>query len=378
MHTTATRVSALLLVCLLLLAPLVAAARDYYEVLGVKRTATEKEIKSVYRKKARNMHPDRNPDRADEFMELTDAYQTLIDPELRRIYDTRGADAVKEHQTRKNNGHVNDPFDIFKQFFGGGAKDDSTPKGPAKSFTAELSVADMYNGRVFTVTHERTVVCPSCSGSGAKSSAHIHRCSACDGQGVQVVRHQIMPGFVTNVQAQCQTCGGAGQVITQSCSRCGGSKTIMEHAEIDVDVEAGAAEGAQYVFEGAGDASPGIDPGDVVVHIHSTPQPGDMRRVGHDLYYTVPLSLNEALFGFDKSFTHYDGHAFDFKRDGPTQYGHVERIQGQGMPIPMEEQEGDKTHGDMFIDFTVVIPKLSAKQRKVIESVLVETLHTDL
>lgn len=378
MHTTATRVGALLLVCLVVLAPLVAAARDYYEVLGVRRSASEREIKSVYRKKARDMHPDRNPDRADEFMELTDAYQTLSDAELRRIYDTRGADGVRDHQARKNNGHAHDPFDIFKQFFGGGGGEETTPKGPTKSFTAELSVGDIYSGRVFTVTTERSVVCPACSGSGAKSPAHISRCAACGGQGVQIIKHQIMPGFVTNVQMQCQACGGGGQVITQSCARCHGARTVTETAEIDVDVEAGAAEGARYVFEGAGDAAPDVDPGDVVVNVRSSPVAGDMRRVGHDLYYTVALPLHEALLGFDKSFTHYDGHKFDLKRSGPTQPGHVQRVPGEGLPIPLDEQEGDATHGDMYVEYAVVIPKLSARQRKTIESVFVETTHTEL
>lgn len=383
MHTTATRVLACVLLAVCVLAPLVAAARDYYEVLGVSRSAGAREIKSVYRKKARAMHPDRNPERADEFIELTDAYQTLVDPELRRMYNRGGADAVREHQARKNNGHAAaDPLDIFRQFFGGAgaaAADDAAPKAAPKSFTAELSVADMYNGRVFTVTHERAVVCPACSGSGAKSPAHIHRCTHCDGQGVQVVQHQLMPGFVTNVQMQCAACGGAGQVITARCARCRGRRTVQEKADLDVDVEAGAREGAQYVFDGAGDAAPDVDAGDVVVNVHSSPAPGDMRRVGHDLYYTLHLSLTEALFGVDKAFAHYDGHTFDIVRHGPTQPGHVERIEGQGMPIPFDDQDGNRTHGDMYITFAVVIPKLGARARHAVEAALAPAaVHTEL
>lgn len=269
MASGALRVALVALVVLVMLAPLAAAVRDYYETLCVSRHASEREIKSAYRKKARSIHPDKHPDKSEEFIELSDAYQVLSDADMRAVYDHHGADGVKERQSANAQGRGSgDAFDLFRQFFGGGAAaDETTPKGPQKTFNAELSLSDIYNGRTFSVEHQRTVVCPDCFGSGALSSKHIHTCSACSGNGVLLMRQQIMPGFVTNVQVACDKCGGAGKIIAKPCARCHGAKTVQEHADIDVQVEPGAREDAAYVFEGAADESPDVDAGDVVVQI---------------------------------------------------------------------------------------------------------------
>lgn len=361
-------VAVLLLVALVLLAAVASAARDYYEVLGVSRRASEREIKSAYRKKARHIHPDKHPDKAEEFMELTDAYQVLSDADLRSVYDTQGAEAVKQRQAHSAQGHSGDPFDLFRQFFGGAPADDSTPKGPPKHFNAEVSMADMFMGRTFSVEHDRTVVCPDCFGSGAHSSKHIHACSACNGQGVRVVRHQLMPGFVTNLQTTCDVCGGAGKVITKKCGRCHGAKTVVDHAEIEVELEPGAREGVEYTFEGAADETPEVDAGDVVVEVTSTAQPGDFRRIGHNLYYTHLLSLSEALFGFRTTISHYDDHTFVLERRTVTQPGHVDTIKGEGLPIPPAERHGGAEAGNLYVEYQVVLPELKGKLKSALEN----------
>ncbi|KAL4399628.1 DnaJ-related protein Scj1 [Malassezia pachydermatis] len=366
-----------LIVCIL---PLVCAARDYYEVLGIGRRASEREIKSAYRKLARHMHPDKHPDKAEEFMEVTEAYQTLSDKELRSIYDRYGADAAKQRQAQKDNGHSGDPFDVFRQFFGGGAASDQTPKGPSKTYQADVSLSDLYMGRSFTMSHSRYVVCPACFGSGAHSSAHIHTCSQCQGSGSQVIRQQLMPGFVTNMQVTCPHCHGAGRTIAKVCSKCRGEKVLADTTEIEVEIEPGAKEGAEYVFEGMSDQSPDVDAGDVVVRVHSTPKTGDFRRVGHHLYYTILLSLRDALLGFDHFITHYDGHKVPVVRSSVTQPGYVMRIPEEGMPIPYDEREaaGGQEHGDLFVDFVVVLPELNDEQRRVIDQLWGVPSHTDL
>ena len=376
---------ALALVCAVCVAPLVGAARDYYEVLGVRRTASDREIKTSYRKIARAIHPDKHPDKATEFMELSEAYQVLSDPELRAVYDQHGAEAAQQRQAQNNNGQrPGDPMDLFRQFFGGGAgASDETPKGPRQTYNAELALSDIYVGRVFTLEHIRPVVCPACYGSGAHSPQDIHTCSACQGQGVQLMRQQLMPGFATNVQVACPTCGGKGKIIKKACRRCRGDKTVMERTEIDVDVEAGAREGAEYVFEGLGQQAPDIDPGDVVVSISSKTEPGDYRRVGHNLYYTLPISLPEALFGFTKEMRHYDGHTFTVRRTQPTQPHTVDRIPDEGLPIPEGERDDaqGRIAGDLFVTYEVIVPQLTGKRRDAVMrafGVEHEAAHADL
>lgn len=315
-------------------------------------------------------------------MELSEAYQTLSDAEMRQVYDRHGADAAKQRQAQKDNGQRSgDAFDLFRQFFGGGASDE-TPKGPRRMYEAEMALSDVYTGRTFTLSHTRSVVCPECYGSGAESSAHIHTCSQCNGQGAQIMRQQIMPGFVTNVQVQCNACGGKGKTIAKLCKRCRGQKTVVDETEIEVEVEAGAREGAEYHFEGMGEQSPDHDAGDVVVVIHTKTGPGDFRRVGHNLYFTVPLSLSEALFGFEKELTHYDDHPFTLRRRSATQPGHVERILDEGLPIPEEERDAaqGRTVGDLFVTYSVVIPETQGKTRQALAKALGvdDVRHTEL
>lgn len=317
-------------------------------------------------------------------MELSEAYQILSDAELRTVYDHHGAEAAKQRQAQNNNGQrPGDPLDLFRQFFGGGGPaSDETPKGPRHTYNAELSLSDVYTGRLFTLEHIRPVLCPACYGSGAESSSDIHTCSTCNGHGVQLLRQQLMPGFSTNVQVPCQACGGKGRTITRHCKRCGGAKTVQERTELDVDVEAGAREGAEYVFEGLGEQGPDFDPGDVVVTVHTSTEPGDFRRVGHHLYYTVPLSLPEALLGFTKHLQHYDGHSVTLRRRTATQPGHVDRIPDEGMPVPDAEREHahGRTAGDLFVTYQVVIPETSGKTRRALAQALgvEDSMHAEL
>mgnify|MGYP001761181717 FL=1 len=380
---SATHATALGLLCLVYVVPLVSAAKDFYDILGVKPRASERDIKSAYRKKARDMHPDKHPDKAEAFMDVSEAYQILSDPELRRIYDARGADAALQHQARKENGHA-DPFDAFRQFFGGGGGSghmhDETPKGPNKMYDAEVSLKDLYLGRSFTVAHKRHVVCPACFGSGAHSTSDIHTCKACDGQGMQLHRQQIMPGFVTTMQVTCPHCNGEGRVIKRQCSRCKGHTIVPDVTDIEVEVEPGAREGAEYVFEGLADQSPDADPGDVVVKVYTTTSPGDFRRMGHNLYYTHTISLHDALLGFEHTLPHYDGHAIRLARTTATQPGHVSVIHGEGLPIPDEERRHSEDHGDLFVEFQVIVPEIQDKKtRKALSSLLQpKEQHQDL
>lgn len=204
---------------------------------------------------------------------MSEAYQVLSDAEQRSVYDRFGEEGLKRHQAgqARGGGAGHDPFDIFRNFFGGGGGGfgggGGVRKGPTKQFEVKVNLADMYSGRRVQISFDRSVVCPKCDGSGAHSREAIHTCSACNGQGVRIVRQQIMPGFVTNAQMTCDRCGGKGRVITEACERCGGQKVVREDTELDVEITPGAREGEEITFEGEADESPDYEAGDVVVKL---------------------------------------------------------------------------------------------------------------
>ncbi|GAK62688.1 DnaJ-domain-containing protein [Moesziomyces antarcticus] len=351
-------------------AALVAAAKDYYKVLGVDKTASDRDIKRAYRKRAQKIHPDKHPDKHAEFLELSDAYQTLSDAEMRKIYDRYGVDGVKKHQARKDNphAHAQDPFDIFSRFFGGGGGGGGgVRKGPNKAFNVDVDIEDFYRGKTFSLEYQRNVVCSHCDGSGAESPGDIHTCDACDGRGVRIVRQQIMPGFITNAQMTCDRCGGAGSVIAHKCSKCDGQKIVQEVASIEVELERGAENGVEVVIEGEADEAPDYEAGDVIVKISSRRSKGQFRRGGTSLYKTLPISLSDALLGFERNLTHMDGRTVTVKRDGVTQTGFVSVVDNEGMPVQgttLSEASDDEMRagrdmlfGKLYIEWQLVLPE---------------------
>ncbi|KAJ1030600.1 hypothetical protein NDA16_001508 [Ustilago loliicola] len=373
------------------MAALVAAAKDYYKVLGVDKSASERDIKRAYRKRAQKIHPDKHPDKHAEFLELSDAYQTLSDAETRKIYDRYGVEGVKKHQARKDNPHQHqqDPFDIFSRFFGGGGGGGGgVRKGPSKAFNVDVDIEDFYRGKTFTLEYQRNVVCSHCDGSGAESPGDIHTCDACDGRGVRIVRQQIMPGFITNAQMTCDRCGGAGSVIAHKCSKCHGQKIVQEVASLEVDLERGAEDGVEVVIEGEADEGPDYEAGDVIVKISSRRSKGQFRRGGTSLYKTLPISLSEALLGFERNLTHMDGRTVTVKRDGVTQPGFVSVVDDEGMPVhgtslsdPHEDDVRagrDMLFGKLYLEWQLVLPEsVDPALRKVLESLSGRTSGAD-
>lgn len=368
----------LAIVLLLCIAAVVAAARDYYKVLGVDKSASERDIKRAYRKRAQKIHPDKHPDKHAEFLELSDAYQTLSDAETRKIYDRYGVEGVKKHQARKDNpqAHAQDPFDIFSRFFGGGGGGGGgVRKGPNKAFNVDVDIEDFYRGKTFNIEYQRNVVCSHCDGSGAESPADIHTCDACDGRGVRIVRQQIMPGFITNAQMTCDRCGGAGSVIAHRCSKCQGAKIVQEPNSVEVDIERGANDGVEVVIEGEADEAPDYEPGDIIVKVNARRAKGQFRRGGTSLYATLPISLSEALLGFERNLTHMDGRTLTVKRDSVTQPGFVSVVENEGMPVQgstvsdANEEDmragRDMLFGKLYIEWQLVLPhKIDPALRK--------------
>lgn len=222
---------------------------------------------------------------------LSVAYEVLSDSTKRQIYDRHGEEGLKAHEGGQ--GHHANPFDMFQSFFGGGHQSQQVRKGPTSVSEFEVSLADIYSGASIDFMIKKRILCDHCRGTGAASSNDIHTCNACNGQGVRIMRQQIMPGMFTQSQVTCNECGGRGTVIVKKCPHCGGNK-VMDHTQhYTLEVPKGAPEAHEVVFEGESDESPDWEAGDVVIRIRSKKERGGWRRKESGLYWKESISVAE-------------------------------------------------------------------------------------
>lgn len=350
----------ILSICLIIL---IAASNilsiDPYKTLGVSPTADMKTIKRAYRKLSVKWHPDKNPHQSEEsrqkFLEIIEAWETLSNEETKEIFDKYGEEGLKKH--KEGGGVQSDPFDIFKQFFGGGGSPTQQHKKVKKKSQTmiteiEVDLEDIYVGRSIEFEVQRRIVCPKCKGNGARKASDITECKTCEGQGIRIIRHQLGPGIFQQMQIQCDQCGGRGKTISHKCPHCNGHRTVEEVNNLTLDIDRGSPDGHEELFEGEGNEAPGVDAGDVILRIRIKKQfDGGFRRLGDNLYWKDVLTLDEALLGFSRKVTHLDGHDLKFGRTAVTQPGFVEMIEGEGMP-----RHQSLGYGNLFIEFSVVLP----------------------
>ncbi|KAF2147310.1 uncharacterized protein K452DRAFT_293755 [Aplosporella prunicola CBS 121167] len=364
--------SALLLLCALPL--LVLCAEDYYKLLGIDRDASDREIKKAYRTLSKKFHPDKNPDDKDaseRFVAVAEAYDALIDPETRKIYDQYGHDGLAKHkQGGGHPGHHHDPFDLFSRFFGGSGHfgHGGERRGPNTEVRLTVPLRDFYNGAEVQFTMERQAICDACEGSGSADGV-VDTCDVCGGRGFRVQKHMLAPGIFQQVQGPCDACGGKGKQVRHACKVCGGSRVVQEHETHTVHVERGMPKGARITFENEADESPDWVAGDLVVQlIEKDPQLGDddatrtdgsfFRRKGDDLFWREVLSLREAWMGdWTRNISHLDGHVVRLgrKRGQVVQPNAVEIVKGEGMPIWDRESDQLK-FGALHVEYVVVLP----------------------
>ncbi|KAA1077415.1 DnaJ- protein scj1 [Puccinia graminis f. sp. tritici] len=335
-------------------------ALDPYKILGVSRKAESVDIRRAYRKLSKRWHPDKNPNNEEahqKFLEISESWEILSDPETREIFDKRGEEGLKRH---REGGDQSDGFDFFSQFFGGGggggrssnSKKNAKKKGPTMATDMEVELEDIYIGRSIDFEISRRVLCPACKGNGARKETDIVECEKCQGQGVRIIRHQLGPGIFQQMQMQCDACSGRGQTIKHKCTQCHGERTVEEVNSLTLDIDRGSPDGHEEVFEGEGDEGPGYSAGDVLLRIRIKKQSdGGFRRLEENLYWKEVLSLDEALLGFTRKIKHLDGHDLTVSRQAVTQPGFVEVIEGEGMP-----RHQALGYGNLFIEFAVVFP----------------------
>lgn len=343
------------------------AKRDYYEVLGITRTATEQEIKSSYRKMAMQYHPDRNPDdphAEEKFKECTEAYSVLIDSEKRQRYDQFGHAGVNGGSgfggfDPSAFGDFSDIFgDIFGDLFGvnmGGRR--RPQRGGDARADLTLAFEEAAFGKKTQVKVRRYEVCEQCRGTGAAAGKGPVTCSSCQGRGQ--VRYQ--QGFFS-IARPCPTCQGAGRVISDPCQKCKGETRVMHERTVDVSVPAGVEDGTRIRYQGQGDVGPGAAAaGDLYVVLH-VKEHAFFEREGKDLYCSLPVSFSQAALGAELTIPTLDGE-HKVKIPEGTQSGTTIRLRGKGLPGLQSSGKGD-----LFVRVRVQTPsRLNKRQRELLE-----------
>ncbi|MDD4575291.1 MAG: molecular chaperone DnaJ [Bacteroidales bacterium] len=348
------------------------AKRDYYEVLGVDKGASEQEIKKAYRQKAIQFHPDKNPgDKAseDKFKEAAEAYEVLSNAEKKQRYDQYGHAGVGSSASGGYGGgmSMDDIFSHFGDIFGGGfggfggggsrGGGRRVQRGSNLRVKVKLSLEEIAKGVEKKIKVSKQIVCSTCDGSGAKDSSSFHTCTTCGGSG-QVRR--VTSTFLGQMQttATCPTCNGSGKVITQKCPVCAGNGIVRGEEIVPIRLPAGVSEGMQLSVSGGGNAAPnGGIPGDLIVVIEETKHEL-FERDGNNLYLEHYIKFPEAVFGAQIEIPTLDGKA-RIKIDSGTQSGKVLRLKGKGLP----ELNSYRT-GDLLVNINVWTPKKVSKEEK--------------
>lgn len=358
-----------------------AEKRDYYEVLGVEKNASADEIKKAYRKKAIQYHPDKNPgDKAAEekFKEAAEAYEVLSDPQKRQRYDQFGHAGMGGAGGFSGGGmSMEDIFSHFGDIFGGAGFDlgdlfggGGRSRGPRMRRGSDmrvkvrLTLEEIATGCEKKIKVRKLVQCKSCNGTGSEDG-RTETCPTCKGTG-RTVRQQRGIFGMMQVQAECETCHGEGQIIKNKCAKCNGEGVVRDEEIITINIPAGVAAGMQLTMQGKGNAAPrGGVAGDLLILIEEE-QHKDFIRQDSDLIYNLLLDMPTAILGGQIQIPTLSGEARITITPG-TQPGKVLRMRGKG--LPRIDQYG-RTYGtgDLLINVGVYIPeRLSKDERKLIE-----------
>nr|WP_068887248.1 molecular chaperone DnaJ [Pedobacter panaciterrae] len=356
--------------------------RDFYDVLGVTKSASAEEIKKAYRKLAIKFHPDKNPgDKAaeDNFKEAAEAYEVLSNQEKKQRYDHYGHAGVGGASGGGYGGGGMNMEDIFSQFgdifggggspfesfFGGGGQQSRggrrVAKGTNLRIKVKLTLEEIANGTEKKIKVNKQISCKTCDGTGAKDRSSVSTCKTCGGSGaVRRVTNTILGQMQTT--STCPTCNGSGQQITAKCTSCHGDGIVRGEETITINIPAGVSDGMQLSMSGKGNAAPsGGIPGDLIILIEEIPHE-TLKREGNNVVYDLHVSIIDAALGYSAEVPTIDGKA-KIKIEPGTQSGKLLRLKGKGIP------EINSYHrGDEIIHVNIWTPKaLSSEERSMLE-----------
>ena len=353
--------------------------RDYYDVLGVSKTASEDEIKKAYRKIAIKYHPDRNPgdkDAEEKFKEAAEAYDVLHDPQKRQQYDQFGFEGLQGGGFGGFGGasmNMDDIFSMFGDIFGGhgfggfgggGSRRPQQHRGSDLRLKVKLTLEEINQGVTKKFKVRKDIPCQHCHGTGAENGSGTEQCPTCHGMGVVTRTKQSIFGMM-QTQSVCPTCGGEGTVIKNKCSECGGEGIVKGEEVVEIKIPAGVAEGMVVNVPGKGNAGRrnGIN-GDIQVFIEEEKHSAFVRD-GNDLIYNLLLDFPTAVLGGDVEIPTIEGSKLRVKIENGTQPGKTLRLRGKGLPALQGYGSG---RGDLVVNISVYVPKtLSRSEKEAIE-----------
>lgn len=345
---------------------------DYYDILGVDRSADDQALKSAFRKKAMQFHPDRNPNDATsetKFKEINEAYATLKDPRKRQMYDQYGHAAFEGGGGagfgQDFGASMSDIFDdIFGEFMGGRRSRSQHQRGSDLRYNLEISLEEAFSGKTIEIRLPTAVTCETCSGSGAKPGTSPVKCRTCSGIG----KVRASQGFFT-IERICPSCQGRGEMIEEPCGTCSGSGRTTKERMLSVNIPKGIEDGTRIRLSGEGEAGLNGGPvGDLYIFISIKPHE-IFQRDGAELYCRVPISMVTAALGGAFEVPTLDGTRTNVDVPAGTQTDKQFRLRGKGMPILRSTRMGD-----MYVQTIVEIPRnLNRRQRELLEEFKAET-----
>ena len=356
------------------------AKRDYYEVLGVDKNASEEEIKKAYRKIAIKYHPDRNPgdkEAEEKFKEAAEAYDVLHDAQKRQQYDQFrfngpagaggfggfGGEGFSMDDIFSMFGDVfggRGGFGGFSGFGGGGYRQPAQHRGSDLRLKVRLSLQEVATGVTKKFKVKKDITCPHCHGTGAENGSASETCPTCHGSGVEIRTQQSIFGMM-QTQTVCHTCGGEGKVIKNKCHECAGTGVVKGEEVVEISIPAGVAEGMVVNVPNKGNAGRhnGI-PGNIQVFISEEPNDTFVRD-GNDLIYNLLLDFPTAALGGNVEIPTIDGSKVKIKIDPGTQPGKTLRLRGKGLPAVQRYGSGT---GDVVVNISVYVPKTLSREEK--------------